>query len=96
MLRFQWDGKMAGLDKNHVKIKFSFRRPLSTDSLVEKIKNGSVFGCVQCNLIVPTSLSENFQYFLQYLKILMSAVTILEKKLVTMPKKMICWKPHNQ
>ena len=35
--------------KNHVRTHFIYERPLSTDSLPAKIKEGSLFGYVQCD-----------------------------------------------
>ena len=54
--------------ENHVGTHFSFRRSLSTDSLLTNKKDGSLFGYVQCNLIVPDEikicqLSSNFQKY---------------------------------
>ena len=49
--------------KNHVKTKFPYKRPLSTDSLLKKIKNRSLFGYVQCDLIVPDELKPTFSNF---------------------------------
>ena len=39
--------------KIHVRTRFPNRRPLSRDSLLAKIKDGSLFGYVQCDLVVP-------------------------------------------
>ena len=39
--------------KTHVRTRFPNRRPLSRDSLLAKIKDGSLFGYVQCDLVVP-------------------------------------------
>ena len=54
---------MDSLVKNHVKTKFPYKRPLSTDSLIEKKKNRSLFGYVQCNLTVPDELKPTFLNF---------------------------------
>ena len=37
---------------------------MSTDSLHEKMKNESLFGYVQCSLIVPDKLKPTFSNFL--------------------------------
>ena len=50
--------------KNQVKTNFPHRRPLSTDSSLKKIKNGSLFGYVQCDLIVTDEMKLTFQIFL--------------------------------
>ena len=49
--------------KNHVKTHFPYKRPLSTDSLLAKINDGSLFGYVQCDLIVPDELKSKFANF---------------------------------
>ena len=49
--------------KNHARTNFPYKRPLSTDSLLEKIKNRSLFGYVQCDLIVPDELKPTFSNF---------------------------------
>ena len=49
--------------QNHVKTNFPYKRPLSTDSLLEKIKNRSLFSYVQCDLIVPGELKPTFSNF---------------------------------
>ena len=52
--------------KNHVRTHFSYKRPLSTDSLLAKIKDGSLFGYVQCDLVVPDELKSKFSNFQKY------------------------------
>ena len=49
--------------KNHVRTHFPYKRPVSTDSLLAKIKDGSLFGYVQCDLIVPDELKSKFANF---------------------------------
>ena len=49
--------------KNHVKTHFPYKRPLSTDSLLAKINDGSLFCYVQCDLIVPDELKSKFANF---------------------------------
>ena len=49
--------------KNHVRTHFPYKRPLSTDSLLAKIKDGSLFGYVQCDLVVPDELKSKFANF---------------------------------
>ena len=43
-------------DQNHVRNYFPYKSTLSTDSILTKIKDGYLFGCVQCNLVVPDEL----------------------------------------
>ena len=57
--------------KNNVRTHFCYKRPLSTDSLLAKIKDGSLFGYLQCDSVVPV-------FFLQFSKTLRSEETILE------------------
>ena len=64
--------------KNHVKTYFPYKRPVSTDSLLEKIKNRSLFGYVQCDLIVLDELKPTFTNFPQYSKLLTSPKSIGE------------------
>ena len=49
--------------KNHVRTHFPYKRLLSTDSLLAKIKDGSLFGYVQCDLVVPDELKPKFANF---------------------------------
>ena len=49
--------------KNYVKTNFPYKRPLSTDFSLEKIKNRSLFGCVQSDLIVPDELKPTLPNF---------------------------------
>ena len=77
----RWDNfKTNSSVKNHVKTNFLYRGPLSTDSLLEKIKNGSFFGHVQCDLIVADELKLTLSNFPPIFKILTSAETILDNK----------------
>ena len=56
---FKTDDKI----KNHVRTRFPYKRPLSTDSLLAKIKDGSLFSYVQCDLVVPDELKSKFANF---------------------------------
>ena len=56
--------------KNHIRSNFPYKRPLSTDSLLEKIRDGFLYGYIQCDLIVPDELKAKFLIFLQFLKTL--------------------------
>ena len=64
--------------KNHLRTHYPYKRPLSTDSLLAKVKDGSLFGYVQCNLVVPDELKSTFPNFLQFSKKLKLEETILE------------------
>ena len=72
---FKTDDKI----KKHVRTDFLYKRPLSTGSILAKIKDGSLFGYVQCDLVVPDEIkSKNLPTFLQFSKILRLEKTILE------------------
>ena len=49
--------------KNHVRTHFPYKMPLSTDSLLAKLKNGSLFEYAQCDLVVPDELKSKFANF---------------------------------
>ena len=49
--------------KSHVRNHFPYKRLLSTDSFLSKIKDGSLFGYVQCDLIVPDEIKLKFANF---------------------------------
>ena len=59
-----WDQFKNNVDvKNHVRTHFPFKRPLSTNSLVQNIRNEKMFGYVQCDLSVPDELKAKFSNF---------------------------------
>ena len=49
--------------KNLIRSNFPYKRPLSTDSLLELISDGSLYGYIQCILIVPGELKAKFSNF---------------------------------
>ena len=49
--------------KNHVRTHFPYKRPLFTDSLLAKRKEGLLFGYVQCDFVVPDELKSKFANF---------------------------------
>ena len=55
--------------RNYVRTHFTYKRPLSTDSLLAKIKDGSLFDYVQCDLVVPDELESKFANFPPIFKI---------------------------
>ena len=59
---FEWweHFKTDSIVKTHVKTNFPYKKPLSTDTLLEKFPNGSHFGYIQCNLIVSDELKSAF------------------------------------
>ena len=54
--------------RNHVRKNFPFKLPLKQESLLAKIRNGEMFGYVQCDLEVPTGLKCKFLNFPPILK----------------------------
>ena len=73
-----WEIQINDKIKNHLKTHYPYKRPLSTDSLLAKVKDGSLFGYVQCNLVVPDELKSTFPNFLQFSKTLKLEEMILE------------------
>ena len=65
MCECEWwcEWKQNSSVKNQIKTICPYRRPLSTDSSLDKIKNWSLFGYVQCDLIVPDKLKPKFSIF---------------------------------
>ena len=49
--------------KNHILSNFPYKRPFSTDSLMEKMRDGSRYGYIQCDLVVPGELKAKFSIF---------------------------------
>ena len=49
--------------KNRIRTHFPKKRPLSTDSLLSKTKDGSLLGYVHCDLVVPDELKSKFANF---------------------------------
>ena len=49
--------------KSHVRTRFPYKKLLSTDTILAKIKDGSLFGYVQCDLVVPDELKSKFANF---------------------------------
>ena len=49
--------------KNHIRSDFPYKRPLSTDSLLEKIRDGSLLGYIQFDLVVPDELKAKLANF---------------------------------
>ena len=58
---------------------FPFRKPVSEQQIMQQIKNNTLFGYVQCDLLVPKRLRNDFEYFPQFSRILLSVEMILVK-----------------
>ena len=49
--------------KNHIRSNFPYKRLLSTESLLGKIRDGSLYGYIQCDLVVPAELKAKISKF---------------------------------
>ena len=49
--------------KKHVRKNFTYKLPLSSETLLTRIHGDKLFGDVQCNLEVPEELRERFANF---------------------------------
>ena len=49
--------------KLHIREQFPYRRSLATEQLLEEIKEGKIFGYLQCDIEVPEKLRSNFVNF---------------------------------
>ena len=59
-----WEGFKTNVKiKNQVRTHFPYKRPLSSDSLLAQIKDGSLFGYGQGNLVAPDELKSKFANF---------------------------------
>ena len=54
--------------KSHARTHFLYKRPLPTDYLLAKIKDGSLFAYVECDLVVPDELKLKFANFPPFFK----------------------------
>ena len=73
-----WDQFKNNVEvKNHVRTHFPFKKLLSASSLVQNIRNETLFGYVQFNLSVPDELKQYFSISHLFSKILMLPETIL-------------------
>ena len=54
--------------KNHIRSNFPYKRPLSTDSLLGKIRDGSLYGYISCDLVVPDELKAKISNFPPFFK----------------------------
>ena len=54
--------------KNLIRSNFPYERPLSTNSLLGKIRYGSLYGYIPCDLVVPVELKAKFSKFPPFFK----------------------------
>ena len=55
--------KTTNTVKQHIREHFSYRLSLAAEQLLEEIKKGNLFGCVQCDIEVPENLRSKFAKF---------------------------------
>ena len=55
--------KTTNTVKQHIREHFRYRRSLATEQLLEEIKEGELFGYLQCDIEVPENLKANFAKF---------------------------------
>ena len=60
--------KTNSLVKQHLRESFPYKLPLTEESLLQRIKDGNLFGYLQCDIEVPEHLRENFANFPPFFK----------------------------
>ena len=55
--------KSNSLVKQHLRESFPYKLPLTEEGLLQRIKDGNLFGYLQCDIEVPEHLRENFANF---------------------------------
>ena len=55
--------KTTNTVKQHIREHFLYRRSLAAEQLLEEIKEGELFGYVQCDIEVPENSRSKFQNF---------------------------------
>ena len=53
---------------SHIWSNFPYEKPLSTEFLFQKLRNGSLYGYIRCDLVVPDELKAEFANFLPIFK----------------------------
>ena len=51
------------LVKQHLRELFPYKLPLTEEGLLQRIKDGNLFGFIQCDIEIPGHLRENFANF---------------------------------
>ena len=84
--------------KTFVRSTFPYKRPLSFENLLSRIRKGELFGYVQCDLRVPENLREKFESFPPIFKFILVSRSDIgdlmkkyaeENKLMTQPRRML-------
>ena len=90
--------KTTNTVKQHIREHFPYRRSLAVEQLLEEIKKGKLFGCVQCDIEVPENLRSNFNNFPTILKNTFDSKSQIgefmtnyaeEERLLSQPQKML-------
>ena len=90
--------KTTNTVKQHLQKHFPYRCSLAADQLLEEIKNGKLFGYVQCDNEVPENLRSNFNNFPPIFKNTLVSKNNIgdvmknyaeEKRLMSQPRKML-------
>ena len=105
MWECEWKQKLRENDdiKSFVWSSFPFKRPLSVKNLLHRIRNGKLFGYVQCDINVPDSSKEKFATFPPFFKSTLVSRSDIgefmkqyaeENKLLTQPRRMLISSYH--
>ena len=90
--------KTTNTVKQHIRELFRYRRSLAAEQLLEEIKEGKLFGYVQCDIEVPENMRSKFVNFPPIFKnALVSKIDIgdlmnnyaEEERLLSQPRKML-------
>ena len=90
--------KTTNTVKQHIREHFPYRRSLAAEQLLEEIKEGKLFGYVQCDIEVPENLRSKFNDFPPIFKNTLVSKSDIgelmknyaeEKRLLSQPRKML-------
>ena len=90
--------KLTTTVKQHIREHFPYRRSLAAEQLLEEIKEGKLFGYVQCDIEVPENLISNFANFPPIIKNTLVSKSDIgdlmknyagEETLLSQPRKML-------
>ena len=71
--------KTTNTVKQHIREQFPYRRSLATEQLLEEIREGKLFGYLQCDIEVPEKLRSKFVNFpAMFMNTLVSKSDILD------------------
>ena len=90
--------KTTNTVNQHIWEQFPYRRSLAAEQLLEEMKKGKLFGCVQCDIEVPENLRANFANFPPIFKNTLASKSDIgdlmknfaeEERLLSQPRKML-------